>query len=84
MAEQKELYEQYEEALCALLMNQIADAAGEELVQETACCRKTPRQPYPRKRPGAACIRSGSKLTKRSGREPPAVPCGLQAGLPSR
>ena len=47
MAEQKELYEQYEEALCALLMNQIADAAGEELVQENRLLQKDPAAAVP-------------------------------------
>ena len=39
MNEDERLYEQYEDAFFALLMNRVAEANGKELMQKGASCR---------------------------------------------
>ena len=47
MAEKKELYEQYEEAFFAVLMDQIADAEGEKLLEENHLLQDDPTAAIP-------------------------------------
>lgn len=47
MAEKKELYEQYEEAFFAVLMDQIADAEGEALMEENHLLQDDPAAAIP-------------------------------------
>lgn len=47
MAEKKELYEQYEEAFFAVLMDQIADAEGEKLLEENHLLQEDPAAAIP-------------------------------------
>ena len=47
MAEKKELYEQYEEAFFAVLMDQIADAEGEKLLEENQLLQDDPAAAIP-------------------------------------